>query len=442
MNEEPGDELKRLRPLDPAAGAQAPEALRERVAAIAERELGASVSAGERSPRRRWLMPVAAAAIVAASFGAGTLLPSRGPGTFNPNAQDVSMVPLQTPEPGAIAPPVDLGTSGGPDDGTSATPIPGASSQDFAVTSSWLWPGGGRQHFSFPSFAGAAGQETVYAVDGASAYSEEEIVRIATALGVQGEPVNEQQGWRIGDPANAPSVSISAWDGTFSYYSRLGNPVANCVNATGSAVDQATYEQCLQQVPLPTEEQARAAMSAMLDALGFEEDDVLVTIDDSAKLERTLTVTASRIVEEKATPVAISAHFTHEGIVSAYGALGDIVSVGAYETVSADEAAQRLNTSAFAPRLTRAASTGQGMPVEAAPPTPPAVPQSGSEVPWGISEHTIVSARLGLSTVNSVNAVYIVPAYEFTDAEGNTWSVIALAENELDTTANVMNWWF
>ncbi|MFT4135957.1 hypothetical protein [Microbacterium sp.] len=44
--------------------------------------------------------------------------------------------------------------------------------------------------------------------------------------------------------------------------------------------------------------------------------------------------------------------------------------------------------------------------------------------------------RLGLTTVAGHGYQrYVVPAYEFTDSTGNTWSMIALDESGLDLTA-------
>lgn len=441
MNEDHDDQLQQLRALDPAAGVQASESLRQRVNAITESASGAPVSPAPRRWRNRWLMPVAAVTIAATAFSTGALLTAGGESGPETTAQDASTVPLETLADGAIAPPVHLGTPALAGDGSMAAPTTGTGAQDFSLMTSLVSPWGQRRHFTFPAFDDAAGETTVYAVDNASRYGEVELVRIAAVFGVEGVPVNEDyQGWRIGDQE---SVSLSARDGSFSFSSRHGDPVSDCVSATGQ-IDQATYDQCLQQVPMPTEEESRSAMVTLLTALGIDEDDVLMTIDDSPKLPRTQMITASRIVEEKATPVVISAYVTHEGIVSAYGALGDIVPVGDYDIVSPAEAAQRLNTSAFAPQLVSPPDTVDDSPViDPAPAVPPPVPTPGSAVPWGISEHTIVSARLGLSTINAPDAsVYIVPAYEFTDTERNTWSVIALAQSELDTAANVMNTWF
>ena len=48
----------------------------------------------------------------------------------------------------------------------------------------------------------------------------------------------------------------------------------------------------------------------------------------------------------------------------------------------------------------------------------------------------IVSARLGLALLAGEDGQqYLAPAYEFTATDDTVWSVLALAEDHLDTTA-------
>ena len=68
-----------------------------------------------------------------------------------------------------------------------------------------------------------------------------------------------------------------------------------------------------------------------------------------------------------------------------------------------------------------------------APTEPPAAPKPGTSLSWPVNDVEIVSARLGLSSQwQPDGSVLVVPAYEFTDAAGGTWSVIAVAESMLD----------
>jgi hypothetical protein len=50
-----------------------------------------------------------------------------------------------------------------------------------------------------------------------------------------------------------------------------------------------------------------------------------------------------------------------------------------------------------------------------------------------VNDVEIVEARLGLASQwQPDGSVLVVPAYEFTDADGGAWSVIAVADDALD----------
>jgi hypothetical protein len=50
-----------------------------------------------------------------------------------------------------------------------------------------------------------------------------------------------------------------------------------------------------------------------------------------------------------------------------------------------------------------------------------------------VQQVTITGARLGLGMVTQADgAVLLAPAYELTDADGSTWSVVAVDEGSLD----------
>ena len=57
----------------------------------------------------------------------------------------------------------------------------------------------------------------------------------------------------------------------------------------------------------------------------------------------------------------------------------------------------------------------------------------GAALSWPVNQVEIVDARLGLASQwQPDGSVLVVPAYEFTDAGGGTWSVIAVADSMLD----------
>jgi hypothetical protein len=72
-----------------------------------------------------------------------------------------------------------------------------------------------------------------------------------------------------------------------------------------------------------------------------------------------------------------------------------------------------------------------------APTEPPATPGAGTSLSWPVNNVEIVSARLGLTSQwQPDGSVLVVPAYVFTDADGGTWSVLAVEESMLDFRAS------
>ncbi|ALJ19130.1 hypothetical protein [Microbacterium sp. No. 7] len=433
-----------LRGIDPAADAHAPEALRGRVAAL------------PRARRRGWLVTAAAAAAIAVA-GAGFAFAPRGA------ERGVETVALETPAPGEIAPPIEAsgGTGATAEETGAGLALMPAAGGDLAFQSGYRmdsafgggWGGWwGRQRFTVPPFDDSRSGATVYALDAASRFTPETLAGIAAALGVAGEPVADQHGggWSVGaSDGSGPRVSLSLWSGGQVWYSSGGtSPVWRCVEQATTGKDDADWaavqEECRLSTPSPTEAQAREAMSTILRAYGVDEDDLLIEVDGDQWLdyENLLTVRAYRVADGMAAPVSIDVTVSHEGILWANGSIGPLVSLGEYDIVSPAEAAARLNTSAFSPDLTYAPPTGpeswNGEPAT----EPDPVPSPGSAVPWPVAEHEIVSARRGLTAVYaSESLIYIVPAYEFTDTTGKRWSVLALAENELDTASGLTTQW-
>ncbi|WP_341946295.1 sigma factor [Microbacterium sp. LWH11-1.2] len=123
-------------------------------------------------------------------------------------------------------------------------------------------------------------------------------------------------------------------------------------------------------------------------------------------------------------------------IMYASGPTGEIVSLGSYAVVSPAEAGERLSDPAFSARMV---SSPDYLSVPPASLTaPPEAPQPGSAVPWKVVDREIVSVRLGLALLpDEMNQHrYLVPTYEYTAVDGTVWSVIALDEDELDTTGS------
>ena len=153
-------------------------------------------------------------------------------------------------------------------------------------------------------------------------------------------------------------------------------------------------------------------------------------------------VTASQVLDDQQTGVTANVTLVADGVQSLYAPLAPLVELGSYDVVSPTEAVARLGDPRFG------ASGGGGvMPLAAegmragrlrrrrcpAEPTVPATPTAGSPLAWPVQEVTLVSARLGVAlTTLPTGASVLVPTYELADADGATWSVIAVVDDQLD----------
>jgi hypothetical protein len=151
----------------------------------------------------------------------------------------------------------------------------------------------------------------------------------------------------------------------------------------------------------------------------------------------TRTAEARPVVAGQRIDQAWSVEVAEGGIASANGAAADLVGMGEYPVVSEQEGFERLSDPRFggAATILPIAARQQAPATEPwVPPTaPPATPSSGTALSWPVHEVSIVSARLGLASQwQPDGSVLVVPAYEFTDADGGAWSVIAVADSKLN----------
>jgi hypothetical protein len=105
-------------------------------------------------------------------------------------------------------------------------------------------------------------------------------------------------------------------------------------------------------------------------------------------------------------------------------------SLGSYPVISEVEAVERLGDPRFAGAVL--GSTRQDPPAqEKAGPLPAPVP--GGPLAWPVEDVTIRSAALvEVRYTLPDGTVLLVPAYDLTDAEGNSWTVMAVDEELLD----------
>ncbi|GAA1820159.1 hypothetical protein [Agromyces neolithicus] len=430
------DPVARLRAADPAAEVEPREGFADEVVARATSEPAAEPTAAsapvadltsERARRRpRWL-PIAAVAasiaiVGAAGYGVGAL--TGGPTNLAESA----------------APPISLQTDiGGNGVATDAGAMEGGAAADDARMSAGsqsadsIYPYGfGRNHFSSSGLATAEGTAPAYAYDARAASSAENVTALAAALGVEGTAELKDGSWLVGSQdGTAPYLGVSL-DGTlgFSYWNPLIDPW-KCAEG----VD--VVEACEPVGELPSEAAAIDALRSLIVSVGRDPGS-FEFMSETWEGAVTRMAQAWPVVDGQRIDQAWSLELTDAGVSSAYGALARIVDLGEYAVVSEQEGFERLSDPRFGAQMTIMPLAMREQPAVATeewvPPTePPATPTEGTSLSWPVNEVEIVGARLGLASQwQPDGSVLIVPAYEFTDAEGGAWSVIAIDESMLD----------
>jgi len=460
------DPVARLRAADPAAGVEPREGFADDVIAQATAETAATAEAtsagaaaaasaapagitdldAERARRRpRWLVAAAVAASVAIIGGAGF-----GLGAMTGGSSELT-----------AAPPITLQGGAAPDGSMQEGPTTfDASGQKMAgpgVSDLMMPYGYGRRTFSASALATAAGSAPAYAYDARAASNTESVAALAAALGVEGTPELQGGGWTVGSQDGTGATLYVSIDGTlgFSYSDPRINPWA----CTGPAVREPAAPEpdapepdapdaTLPVMPvceppvaadLPGETAAIDALRSLVAAAGRDPESFEYA---SETWEGAVTRMAQAwpVVDGQRLDQAWSLELTQAGIVSAYGALADLVTLGDYDIVSEQEGFERLSDPRFGAQMTAMPFDAADQPGMAttteewvAPTEPPATPAQGAVVAWPVDDVKIVSARLGLTSQwQPDGSVVVVPAYEFTDADGGTWSVIAVADSMLD----------
>ncbi|WP_448810620.1 hypothetical protein [Agromyces bauzanensis] len=425
------DPVQRLRAADPAAGVEPRAGFADEVVARAAAETAtesapvADLGAQRARRRPRWLSIAAVAAslvvVGAVGYGVGT---TTGGAT---NLADGAAPPISLQSGSGVG-----ATDQGMMQGDAAVPeqakmMPGAG----AGASGLIAPYGfGRNVFSASGLSDADGTARAYAFDARAASDAETVAALAAALGVVGTPELKDGSWTAGpQDGTGPSLWVSL-DGTlsFSYSDPRINPwqcadgAETCTPETGN---------------LPSEEAAIDALRSLLVAAGRNPAAFEFT---SETYEGAVTRSAQAwpVVDGQRIDQGWTVELSNDGMVSAYGALADLVSIGDYPVVSEQDAFARLSDPRFGAAMTNLPIALRDQPMAATsewvPPTePPAAPTTGTSLAWPVNHVEIVDARLGLASQwQPDGSVLVVPAYEFTDADGGTWSVIAVADAKLD----------
>lgn len=443
MNDRHDDELdavERLRAADPAADieprsgfadevvARAAAEVSEAQAGEASRAVSAPVTdlAAERARRRnRWLTVAAVAASVLIVGGAGYAVGATTTGTTDLADGAAPPISLESGLGGAATEP------GAPQgDAAAGAPEMGKMTTGSGSAADRMLPYGyGRNQFSASGLSTEEGSAVAYGFDARAASDAETVAALAAALGVAGTPELKDGGWAVG-PQDGTAASL--WvglDGTlsFSYWDPQRNPWQCAPDATV----------CEPTGTPPGEDAAIEALRSLIASTG-RDPGAFEFASEVYEGSPTRTAQAWPLVDGQRTDQGWYLELAEDGVVNASGSLAGVVRLGEYPIVSEQEAFERLSDPRFGAQLTavpfamREAQADQ--PVEWVPPTePPATPADGTALSWPVNDVEIVDARLGLATHwQPDGSVLLVPAYEFTDAAGGTWSVIAVADAKLD----------
>ncbi|WP_290473842.1 hypothetical protein [Leifsonia sp. 71-9] len=441
------DPLARLRAADPAADVEAPAGFAAQVVAeatgsttggagheSADQHAPVAEIASARARRRRLWLPIAAVAASVVVFGgAGFAI---GAGTTASSVAGGAAAPVSLQGGGAQTA-EGRSAVGSPTAGQKIA-APGASDQVYRS-------GYGRNSFTASGLSTSTGTARAYGFDARAASDATTVGALAKALGIDAAPALKDGSWQAGpQDGTAPSLTVGL-DGTLSFF--FSNPALNpmpCVTTDTSGGGSSegsggTAEPCTAPSPsLPAPDAAIAALRSIITASGRDAGAFEFT-SETPDGAYTRSAQAWPVIDGQRIDQSWSVELTTEGIVSASGALAPIVSLGDYPVVSAQQAFERLSDPRFGAQQTvmpLAMRTAEGSvtPTPAEAPTqPPALPSPGVSPSWPVNEVHIVKARLGLASQwQPDGSVLVLPAYELTDADGGTWSVIAVADAKLD----------
>src|SRR5918994_1149644 len=389
------DPVQRLRGADPAAGVEPRAGFADEVVVKATAETTAVSAptaeqapvadlAAERARRRpRWI-PIAAVAaslmvVGAVGYGGGTR-----PGGATTRA-------------GGAPPPISLQNGSGAgateqDLGTSDAAVPDRTKMSAGGASDLMYPYGfGRNQFSASGLSTSEGTAPGYGFDARAASNAESVAALAASLGIEAAPVLTDGAWSAGQQDGTAPVLWVSLDGMLSFsYSDPRITPWKCADGA---------ETCEPTGDVPSEEAAIDALRSLLVSAGR---DPAAFEFSSETYEGAVTRSAQAwpIVDGQRLDQAWGVDLASDGLVSAYGALADLVAIGDYPVVSEQEAFERLSDPRFGASMTNlpiafreqaVADQPADAPSEWVPPTePPAAPTAGTALSWPVHDVEIV----------------------------------------------------
>lgn len=305
-----------------------------------------------------------------------------------------------------------------------------------------------------PNLPDEAGVANGYRYSAAGPDGRTVAAAVAATFGVEGEVREEGGAWLVGSPDGSnPTVNVWNFGGLVSWsYSDPG--VGGCVVAepreesaadAGAGSDAAAIAEPLPcepaaEGPLPSPEKARAQAERLLAAVGHDTD---AAVWETAGDETSAYATAWTTVDGMRTSLAASIWFGADGRVgSANGTLVELIAIPDYPTVGARTAVLRAQQPGWSMLATPWAGGGSVMPMvaegdQAETPATAAPEFDGRPVAVApLTRVTVDDARRGLFEVYQPDGtILLLPAHLVADADGGTWSVLAVADEYVSFAA-------
>jgi len=380
--------------------------------------------------------------------------------------------------------------------GQSSAAVPAPELASGRTDSASLLPSGygGRTIFTATGLSGDAGSAQAWTYEPSAVFSAETANRIARALGLTGSAALVGGAWTVGPTdGSGPSLQVQPDGvGSLNYYDPTLNPhgcpavvpqgavgsvpAGPAGDGAGSAGSGASSESVVPAAPAakptanprpeppqtctnasttaaPQGDDAIAKVKGLIGTLGLDAGAFEYEAQDSG-LAQSSYVTASQVVGGERTGAALNIGLVGGGVELIYGPLAPVSSLGSYDVVSAQEAVARLTDPRFgasyggpllyaagkgvlegdAPPTTSQGGTTTSAPGPQAPVrTPPPAARPGAPFAWPVTEVRLTSARLGLTmSMLPDGTTVLLPAYALSSADGQSWSVLAVAGSQLN----------
>ena len=330
---------------------------------------------------------------------------------------------LQAEAMGGASATRDSGTSraGGP--GAAAGPDGSASTDAAGRTLSAPARAWAQNRFVFHDggLSTTAGKAEGWTLDARTAYTAKTAARVARALSIEGDAVQQYGAWTVG-ASDGSSASVSVYTDGSVWFS---DPARDVDKGRAPSASRVTG-------------QAEAFLGSLdLDPAGFR-----LTLDTAQEDGSPYAgVTAYQLLDGTPSGLSWSLSVTREGVASASGSLATPVTLGRYDIVSPAQAFHRLTDPRFSasvwpsayPASVRAEEDAAPTeaPAVAAPSVPP-LATPGQRLEWPVADVTVSEADLGLSTYYAADgAAMLLPTYQLRTSDGGAWAVIAVADDEL-----------